>query len=576
MTLPDTDERAVQETAPALRPSTAPRILVWLLVALSAQFLLLGLVEAWKDAPTFDEGFYVSGGVTALTRHQLRLTPEHGILPKIMAALPALAARPVIPRGTSWNEGNQNNYYFDFMRAQQQAGKLRGVFFLARLPSLAMGIAIGWALYALAASLFGRTAGFIAAAAWLTTSYSLAFAHIAGSDLPFALALVLAALALERWSAQQTTGRLVVLGIACVGLLLTRFTGLVIVPILAFGVVVLAKNTRIRDRLLMATGVLVIAWAGVWVVFRAISPLPRYRSARAYASALPVGAFWRSASKLPWPKEYVEGILLTGRLAHASTATFLFGRPGDGVRWLYWPGAMLVKLPASALVLVAAALLCWFATSRSSRAVVACAVVLPLLVLIGGTVTYRRPSLRYFLPGIVLLFLLGAGVLALALRSMAGRVAVGVLALVQVAMLWNAAPHSLAWTEPPFRPGYRYIGDTSDWGQDYTLLKQWSAGRDAFVDYFGPPVQLPGTRSLFGTDPHEIRGWAAVSASYLTYQALLQPPGTSWLRAYCPVGTIAGTILIYRFRDPPDPRRGPVAPVGPCPGAYSHRVDRGR
>jgi hypothetical protein len=237
---------------------------------------------------------------------------------------------------------------------------------------------------------------------------------------------------------------------------------------------------------------------------------------------------------------------------------------------------MLVKLPASALVLVAAALLCWFAISRPSRAVVACAVVLPLLVLIGGTVTYRRPSLRYFLPGIVLLFLLGAGVLALALRSRTGRVAVGILALVQVAMLWNAVPHSLAWTEPPFRPGYRYIGDTSDWGQDYTLLKQWSAGRDAFVDYFGPPLQLPGTRSLFGTNPHEIRGWAAVSASYLTYQALLQPPGTAWLRAYCPVGTIAGTILIYRFREPPDTRRGPVAPVGPCPGAYSHRVDRGR
>src|SRR5581483_11718946 len=103
-----------------------------------------------------------------------------------------------------------------------------------------------------------------------------------------------------------------------------------LVPIFAFGVVVLAENTRIRDRLMMALALLVLAWVGVWAVVRAISPFPRYRHAGGLASLLPVGTFWRWVSKLPWPREYVDGILQTGRLAHASTATFLFGRSGSG------------------------------------------------------------------------------------------------------------------------------------------------------------------------------------------------------------------------------------------------------
>jgi hypothetical protein len=233
---------------------------------------------------------------------------------------------------------------------------------------------------------------------------------------------------------------------------------------------------------------------------------------------------------------------------------------------------MLVKLPASAMLLMAAALLCWFAAARSARARMVCAVALPLLVLVVATVPYSRPSLRYLLAAIVLLFLLGASVLARALRWKLGRVAVGVLALVQLVTLWSAAPHSLAWTAPPFQPGYHFIGDTNDWGQDFYRLKHWATGKDALVAYFGPPLSLAGVRPFFDTNPGDVRGWVAVSSAFLTYQALSQPPATSWLRAYCPVATIGGSILVYRFRAPPDTAKGPVAPTRPCPGPYSRRV----
>jgi hypothetical protein len=68
------------------------------LALLSVQFFALGLVQASRDSPTYDEKYHLAGGVTALTDHQLRLTPEHPPLPKVLAALPALAANPVIPQ----------------------------------------------------------------------------------------------------------------------------------------------------------------------------------------------------------------------------------------------------------------------------------------------------------------------------------------------------------------------------------------------------------------------------------------------------------------------------------------------
>ena len=75
---------------------------------------------------------------------------------------------------------------------------------------------------------------------------------------------------------------------------------------------------------------------------------------------------------------------------------------------------------------------------------------------------------------------------------------------------------------------------------------------------------------LIGTPPDALHGWVAVSVTNLT---ALHRDELSWLRAYCPVGSIGGSILLYYFDAPPDATPGPTMPVGPCFGAAaSHRV----
>ena len=93
--------------------------------------------------------------------------------------------------------------------------------------------------------------------------------------------------------------------------------------------------------------------------------------------------------------------------------------------------------------------------------------------------------------------------------------------------------------------------------------------------YFGPrglaPDPVPGGRLLLGTAPERVSGWVAVSATALTSADRSQ---LAWLRGYCPVRVLDGTILLYRFRVPPSPDPVPGRPPAVCPGQWSNATTR--
>ena len=85
------------------------------LVPLALLFLVTGLVEAWRDSPTVDETIDIASGVTSLVRHDLRLVPEHGVLTKVVPALPALLGHPVVPAGPSYLSGEWTDHVDEFV-----------------------------------------------------------------------------------------------------------------------------------------------------------------------------------------------------------------------------------------------------------------------------------------------------------------------------------------------------------------------------------------------------------------------------------------------------------------------------
>lgn len=560
------------------RQQPLPRLGAFALLALLiVPILELGLWEAWHDAPTYDEGIYLSTGVDMMVSHQWRLTLEHPPLSRAVAVLPALFAHPVIPPGHTQLDGDEYAWTRKFLAAQQRAGKLRLEVFLARLVPLVCMVLTGLVIYAIAARLTDRWGGVVAAGLWFTLPTTLGFGHLLSLDVALCLTLAFTAWTILRAFERPGYRAAALVGIATGLDLLVRSTSIPVVPVA--GVLVLAASwgsQGVRRALASAAGVGVVGLATVWVGIRLIAPgavrvLPASEYAVPFSQSAPVPPLEALAARIPFPHSYSTGLRLLGRLSPPAPG-YLLGHRWIGWWWAYWPITLLAKIPLPALVVVLVGLVGWMGVARVPRRR-ALVVLLPLAVVaaLPAAVTTRQLGVRLALPVIMLLAIAAAPAARLA-RAPMGRLVLGTLCVLQLVVFATSAGSALAWTTPPLHPAYRSMADSSfDWGQDWYRLRQWTVDHDAWVAYFGSPGlgDILPAKNLLSVKPEDVEGWVAVSASYLNdYRAVT----FSWLRAYCPVGSIGSTVLIYRFQGPPSSAPGPDTPAGPCWGATaSHR-----
>lgn len=534
-------------------------------------FLILGGIEAWHDSATFDEPVYISSGVVAVLHHDVALNAEHPPLFKVLAALPVLLVHPVVPGDGAWTTNNEHAYSARFVEAQMRAGTMHSVTVAARIVPLLECALLALALYVLAALLFGTWCGVVAALLWLLNPLMLGIGHLDGVDIPFALTTVLVSLTLMRWLGRRDRGSLLWLGVACGAAVSAQTTGLLVGAIAVLVLVLAGRRDGHRGWELWRRpgSVVLVAWVFVWVVYLALDPSVLVHS-------------W-----LVLPQPYVEGLRYLVSNDTGSGPGFLLGEAWKGVNVWFWPATLLVKLSAPILLVLVAGSLALVGLVRAgsvSRTVwrhTGLAVILPaLLLFVFELPDPRTLGVRYLLPSIALWTVVASPIALVARRKVV--VAALVLVLGAAAVLTAASyPHSIAYTAAPFRPGYQVATDSNlDWGQDFTLLEQWSRGRHPYVAYFGPRgitvADIPGARALVGTSPATITGWVAASATDLNSA---QRSSLAWLRAYCPVGTLGGSILLYRFTSAPVPVSGsqpePSAPASMCRGTVSHRVDGG-
>jgi Dolichyl-phosphate-mannose-protein mannosyltransferase len=544
------------------------------MTALTALFTLLALREAANDSPTFDEPVNVASGVTYLTRHDLRMNIEHPPLAKAIEALPVLLAHPNIPQGPSWDNAPRSDFALDFYT--QNHSDIRRITFLSRLAGIVMAIAVGWLLYAIGERVANRRVGLIAGGLWLTSPVVLGHGHLAGLDIPFTLTVVAGALLLLRYIERPTILRAIALGGMGGLALLVRTTGLVVVPLIAIAVV-FASGWRPTPRSVgRALLVLLTAWAVLWIGYRGLSPHPSPQVRGQYSGIVtcPAGCpaptiVDRVLKILPVPVEMRTGTRIQGILGSVAHDGFMLGHHVKGRSWWFWPASLVVKLSIPTLLAVIAGIAGWLLV-RARRRELLLAVAVPAEVLFLATMAQAAPvGVRYLLPSIALTLVCGAIAVdwLLVRRPKWPAVVLAVLAVVQVASFADAASSSVAWTTWPFRPGYRYAADSNlDWAQGLHDLRPWAQDHHPWMAFDSPLIlqdAVDQAKTLRGADPKTVDGWIAVGASTLTVYARDQ---LSWLRAYCSVGDLGGTIVLYHLEHPPDTRPGPVQPVAPCPG----------
>lgn len=562
--------RALPYASAGSRQSGLPALgarLRWLPLALliiaTAGFVALGISEARDDSPTFDEPVYVAAGLAAVLHHDLSFNAEHPPLPKALAALPVLLAHPVVPANGAWSGNDERTYSARFIQAQLAAGILHRVTSASRLVPLAESAGVAFAAYGLAAELFGAAAGGLAGLLWLVSPLVLGIGHLDGTDVPFALAVTLSSWALARWLRLRTTRALVWTGLALGLVAGTQISGALVV-LVSLAVIAGAGwrsgagTRRVLSQVGLAAG---LTWAGLWLPYIVLDP-----SVLAQPTIIA-------------PQPYLSGLAFLASYHAGAGPGYLAGLSFTGARWWFWPVSLLVKMPAAALVLLLAGPVAWIGAERAARRRALLAVALPAIALAGLTITSPfNIGVRLLLP-VIALWAAAAGALAPAIARLRGfrrRVAAAVAVALTVAAAAATAlsfPGSLAWTAPPFRPGYVAATNSNvDWGQGFYALQSWSRGRHPRVSYFGPrgltAAQIPSAHPLPGVAPGRITGWVAVSATSLTSTDRAQ---LSWLWSYCPVRVLAGSVLVYRFAQPPVVAPRPARPALPCPGQWSSR-----
>lgn len=541
----------------------------WALVALAVvAYLVIGLHQARNDAPTGDEGYEIATGVGAVVHRDLRMGPEHPPLPRVLSALPALLADPIVPKGDAWNEGDWFDWTDDFISANDRAGRLEDLLFFGRLASLAQGLAVAALLHHLTKRFFGSDAGKVVAVVWLTTPLVVGYAHLVLIDIPFTLVVLGVSALTIRVRESPTLGRAAALGAALGAGLSTRHTALAVVAV-AVATVAWWGRRELRTTVRLLSVMALVTIAVTWAVYRTIDPSGPSEDVALRFEALisdqaAGSAMVKVGDSLPLPLEWRAGLAYLDLTSEPRPASLL-GQRWSGSRWWYFPVSAIVKLPMTLVVGVLAGWALAVRYGRERRLLLA-TVVTPGIVM--WALLLAQPlnlGLRLAMPSVALA-LVGVGGLVSATR-VARRplltTALVVLVGVQFIAIADSAPHSLAWTPPPFRPAYRWMSDSNvDIGQATAEVRDWSQGRDALVAiHTSRGYHAPGTRRLEDAAPHEVTGWVAVGATTLA-QADRR---LSWLRRYCPVDSLGGgAVLIYRFEATPDMSPGPERPVGPC------------
>ncbi len=493
-----------------------------------------------RKSITNDEVIHIPAGYYHLVAGDFQLNNEHPPLVKMWAALPLLLVQPDEPPEPKNEAENFMERTWGFHERFWQANQARfqTVTFWPRVMMIPITLALGALIFVFGRKLFGETAGLFAVALYVLEPTVLAHGRIVHTDVPAAFAYLAFFFVLHRYSEAPGKMRALVLGLVTALALLTKFSMLVLVPVLAiYFLARLISNwherkqrTEILFHSALITEVVLLLVNTSYCFQR---PALEASDVRWVAMKTPgilgfVTTFVRLASYV-LPTYYLFGIYNIELHNHFGHATSLLGQYSDLGWWYYFPVAFALKTTIPFLLLAIAGLgwSVWRFVKRDWRFLW---IVVPVCVYLAISLTsHINIGIRHFLPVYPFLFIAGGALLAHLLQA---RRKAGIAVLI---LLFGWMGFEAIRTFPNYtpymnqlassHPHWYYLADSNvEWGDDVgelaTYLKArgetkvraalsggWSTLGRYGVDYLDmvslPPDKSPETR------------YVAIGASFL-------------------------------------------------------------
>jgi len=495
------------------------------------------------DSLSADEPVHILSGWLEVSGRNAIVNIEHPPVAKILAGLalhllPGMPPAPAnVPMGARFTE-------FGHAFLFQNAVSPDAIAAAARAPFLGVLALLLLIVFAAARARYGPAAALFALALVALDPNFVAHAGVVHTDVGAAVGLLAAVLTTEGARRRPTLWRLAAASLALGLALATKFSAILLLPILLLQALVAARREARPGR--AATLAIIrfagIAAGGLLVVLAIYAPLTARMDPEQQRLVIHEMVAGRGAPRL---SAAIESLVHLSRpLAHylgglasvirqsavGGGVNYLFGRTSVHGFPLYFFVAFAVKSTVAFLAVTLAVLIS-FARRPAAFSDEARLFLLPVAVLfLSSTGSAYNIGIRHMLPVYPFLALCGAAVFARVAENARARgrtgfvaAALAVLPLLCAAELLHVHPHELSYFNPLAggpEGGRRILSDSNvDWGLDLKRLARELARRRAAsptIVYFGGDDVLFRTGVPdFAADPRKRPGLVAISAFHL-------------------------------------------------------------
>ena len=470
---------------------------------LLALFGLQLVLSSQRNSCTWDEGHHLYFGFRSWKFADYGLNPEVPPLVKMVAAIPLLRMPLKVPP----LEGRffKDEAFFgghDFLFGNDATV----VLFRARMAASVFSFALALLVFAAARQMFSTTAGLIALALLVFDPNFLAHGALVTTDVGSACTFFAAVYAFYRWRLAPSRARLILVGLAVGYALVTKFTGVLLLPILLllawaewiypeqlapYGSLRADHRGAVLRRMLLGLPIMaLIAWAVLWGFYglrygsrpRGLALNPAFAD---YVQQLHSSSSVKLLTLLAWlhlaPESWLYGLADTKITADTYTSYF-FGHVYPHGHFLYFPACFAIKSTIPLLLLlVAAGVLIVIRRLHGPREILYLTLP-PIVYFLVAAGSNMNIGARHLLPIYPFLYVLVAGAAA-ALLSLDRNWLWPVLGLVA----WQAIdavtlyPAYMAFGNGVWGgPGsvHLYLSDANvDWGQQLNDVRAYLATR---------------------------------------------------------------------------------------------------
>jgi len=526
------------------------------------QMAIVMLLSVSGDAPTNDEPAHIGAGVAYTQRHDLRFSPEHPPVAKILAAVPLLVARVHLPSRESASYRNGDSFGFGRELLFSSGNDPRHVIWLARLPMVILTLALALAVFGFSRDLFGAAPALLSLALVTLCPTVIAHGRLVTTDVAGALFVLCTAWFLWKAAAGRPWTWLALAGVSFGLALGSKLSVIFFVPAMVGLSLARALSSRHSDESRRTTLVALVAWpllfltiavATVWLVYLAVDPKLRFDVPKPLAADAR-GGLARLADAVPLPEPYRVGLRLVVGIDQSERGSYLFGEYYRGGRPYYYPALLLMKTPISTVVLWMISMVA-VARSPARWRTVAFVGLPPATFLLVAVFSSINIGIRHVV--VVPIFLAVAAGAVATLRLAARPFVIGALVMASAASIWMAFPQYLQYVNEAFGGRSRapeLVSDSNvDWGQDLrrlsTYLDRRFPGQPVWLAYFGTSdpaaYGLGNAREPTSVPPAEVKGVVAVSVTFVN--SLARHRYDFITERHRPIATVGNSILVYEI-----------------------------